>query len=162
VSPPSPNWRAEREQKSKREGENLMKWLKSEKMPKMNTKRLCLTLLFANASVRLLFLRQISNPYEITLAFTSVLMLLGALMTFVLSDRKARLIAAVVLGVTLALEMGIGLKPFLTASLSSLAVIAIYTRKNGKSVKKELLVGLFILLLMLPLSNVRLAKASVI
>ena len=139
-----------------------MKWLKSEKMPKMNTKRLCLTLLFANASVRLLFLRQISNPYEITLAFTSVLMLLGALMTFVLSDRKARLIAAVVLGVTLALEMGIGLKPFLTASLSSLAVIAIYTRKNGKSVKKELLVGLFILLLMLPLSNVRLAKASVI
>ncbi|MEM3760870.1 MAG: hypothetical protein QXZ02_07175 [Candidatus Bathyarchaeia archaeon] len=88
-------------------------------------------------------------------------MLVGALMTFVLSHRKARLIAAVVFGVTLALEIGIGLQPFLTASFSSLAVIAIYPRKNVKGSQKQLLVGLFTLLLMLPLSNVRIAKASI-
>ena len=142
----------------------------------MDVSRLCIVVLLANAFVRLVVVRNISNPIELTLITTGVTMLSGSIIMLFLKPGKEGLITIAIIASSIGFDvmlyrvLPLISNPFLWISVLTLLIVgtAIYMEKNGArlnhsaSPKKIASLALAAIFLYPFIPNVQLARASVI
>ena len=147
-----------------------------EKTKKLNISRVCIIVLLANAFIRLIMLRDINNPIELTLIFTGVTMLSSSIIMPFLESRKSELIAATIIASSIGLDVMLYRvlspldNPFLWVSVLGLIAIgvAIYIEENGvpshhsMNPKKIASLALVAMFLYPFVTNVQIAHASVV
>ncbi len=147
-----------------------------EKTKKLNISRVCIIVLLANAFIRLIMLRHISNPIELILISTGVTMLSSSIIMLFLESRKSELITAIIIASSIGLDVMLYRvlspldNPFLWVSVLSLLIVgtAIYIEENGVlsnhsiSPKKIASLALVAMFLYPFVTNVQLAHASVV